>query len=219
MRRLLLLTALITLFFSTACDQGNPKGAVYDDVPAQLDTNSRVTFILSDDQGRVTDRTVAEALSNVGNTVILANRPKSLPWETFLVGLKEKIRQLWARGLEAKNISVIGRGGNGLQALVLASLVREGRTRYAVMGACPRPGGPGWKAFIDILELNGPRMEGQALSLYHSDAANSGSCQAIFDKASALEGWETDLSGRADPTVFEHPSPEWIKEVIAWIHE
>jgi len=219
MRRLLLLSTLAALFFSTACDQGGPKGAIHDDVPPQLDANSRVTFILTDDQARTTDRTVAEALSEVGNIVILANRPANLPWETFFVGLKEKIRQLWARGLKAKNISAIGRGGNGLQALVLASLVREGRTRYAVMGACPRPGDPGWKGFNEILELNGPRMEGQALSLYHSGALNSGSCQAIFDNASALEGWETDLSGKTDPTVFEHPSPEWIKEVIAWINE
>ncbi|GEM_PF-1576713 len=210
---------LILLLLLGACDDGGPKGRVLNDVPPHLEDGNLISFLLTDPQAQSVDGTVAEALAERGITVVLSVRPEALPWETHLVAIKEKIRQLWARGVRQNHISVVGRGGNGLQALVLASLVRDGATRYAVMGACPRNTGVGWSRFAEILDLNGPRMEGQALSLTHADSPDIGSCQPVFNRASALEGWETDLADHAGTDIFEKPDPVWIDEVVAWITE
>jgi len=210
---------LILLLLLGACDGSNSRGHILEDVPSHLEDGALISFLLTDPQAQAVDRTVAEALAEQGITVVLSVRPENLPWETYLVGIKEKIRQLWARGVRQNHISVIGRGGNGLQALVLASLVRDGATRYAVMGACPRKTGPGWSRFAEILVLNGPRMEGQALSLIHTGSPDSGSCQPVFNRASALEGWESDLADSAGADIFENPDPIWIDEAVAWITE
>ena len=209
----------IALLLFAACSEQEGKGKVLSDVPPQLKPDTHITFLLTDARAIKTDRVVAEAFAKKGITVVLAERPSTAPWETYLVGIKEKVRQLWARGVAAKQISIVGRGGNGLQSLVLASLIREGSTRYAVLGACPRLNGPGWSQFAEMLELNAPRMEGQTLSLVHSGSRDAGSCQSVFDQASALEGWESDLAGQADPSVFEKPSPLWIDEAANWIAE
>jgi len=219
MPRLFRPLTLVVFLLVSACSEQDGKGRVLTDVPPQLKPGTLITFLLTDDEARKTDQVVAETLAEKGITVVLTSRPKAVPWETHLVGIKEKIRQLWARGVEAKQVSIVGRGGNGLQSLILASLIREGSTRYAVMGACPRLNAPGWEEFSEILKLNGPRMEGQALSLIHTKSPDAGSCQSVFDQASALEGWETDLAGQGKPAIFEEPSPIWIDEVAAWITE
>lgn len=186
------------------CDDGG--AAIHDGPPQVIDPQQHYVVLISNDPKQ------ADAVASRGYPVMREAAPASEDAAAEVVGVKEHIRQLMARGLDPARITVVGAGRGGRLALEVASLMHLGEIGYVVMAACPTDG-----VGVDRLrQLSAVTMKGRILSLLPE--TGSASCKTIFDQSSGAEWWEVVLPG-TDLSVFQGADPAWLDQLDDWIKE
>jgi len=198
------------------------QGLVHTALPDPINPESRYVFYLHgriiETQGRRPthpvygvyeyDR-VVQALATDGVQVISEVRPADTGIGTYSQKVISQINQLFAAGVPADAITVVGFSKGGIIAIAVSSLLDESEIRYVFLGACGAV----------VFDTPGFRLTGRVLSIYENSDEVGVSCATLFERspdATALEEIRIDTGYRHG--AFYEAREAWLEPTLRWIN-
>ena len=166
-----------------ACDEGS-GGSVQAQPPRQVSEADTYVFFLA---GRGQDLSEAEVLAGKGFQVIAAPLASDADLDFAAVAVKERIRELMARGAAMDRIALVGKGEGGVLAMMVSGLAQVPASSLVVAGACPAQGTDGGEVYARMLSMHARTIKGRFLSLVDPARPGTGSCAAVQNAANGSE--------------------------------
>lgn len=197
------------------------KGAILDEVPAQVRPGARYVIYLHgriiEEQGphAVDERfgsyeyqQILDSLAASGAEVISEQRPRGTDFRAFGSRVADQVRRLLAAGVPAERIAVVGFSKGGAIAMVASALLADPRVTFVFLAPCGD-----WVNGRDDVDVRG-----RILSIYEASDELGTSCEPLFAQASEPgEHREIRIDTGAGHGAFFRPRPEWLDPLFEWI--
>lgn len=197
------------------------RGAILDDVPAQVRPGARYLIYLhgriveekgrrpSDERfGTYEYQQILDSLAASGAEVISQQRLRGTDFRAFGSHVAEQVRRLFAAGVPPERITVAGFSKGGAIAMVASALLDDPRVTFVFLGSCGD-----WVEGRDDVDVRG-----RILSIYEASDALGTSCEPLFAQASQPgEHREVRIATGAGHGAFYRPRPEWLAPLLQWV--
>ena len=199
-------------------------GAIHADVPERPDPAARYIVYLhgawpethaKDEphpkRGPFRYDAIVAGLADRGFEVISELRTKPTNPRTFARLTREKIEALIARGVPAKNVTVVGFSKGGEMALIIGAKLRQQEASFAILAGCAK--GKSRQSYEKILANDASTLRGRFLSLYDQADRVAGTCREAFAKTGVATVKEEVLKvGKGHGTFYE-ANRVWLDRV------
>jgi len=151
---------------------------------------------------------VKEALADDSYSLIAYHRPKGSDAKEFARSLADNVLTLIEKGVDAKNISLLGFSRGGAITIFTSNLLAQNDITFIILAGC----GP-------TLERNSNlTMHGNVYSIIEVSDDLVGSCQALIDRSEHVQHFEEiSISTGKEHGAFYLPRPEWLEPVKKWL--
>lgn len=150
---------------------------------------------------------VKEKLSDDGYNLIAYHRAKDTQPDQYADKLKHDVNTLIAKGVPAKNITLVGFSRGGEITILAASKLQNKALNVAILAGCTH----------SIQDDAHNRLYGNVLSIYEA-SDEVGSCQTIVNHSPGIAHFkEIKISTGQQHGAFFRPNPEWVVPLKQWI--
>jgi hypothetical protein len=199
------------------------RGAVWKDVPAQVDAGARYLFYLhglivenygirptSPEHGVYEYEQILDTLAGKGFIVISEPRPKGTVVTEYAAKVAGQVNRLLKAGVPPGHITVVGASRGGGIAIAVSSQLRNKNLNFVIMAACGNS---------DIYKTFQPDLWGNVLSIYdYKDTV--GPCGSFFDKSTGLNRHrEIVVRLGIGHGLLYRPLKEWVDPVVEWARQ
>lgn len=208
--------ALLGLFLTTKAMAGD----VYTSFPQHIKASDHYVFyshgfiVEGDNPTPVSSRfglydfpAVKNALSDEGHHLIAYHRAAKTDPVRFAKKLAADVRTLIARGVLAKNISLVGFSRGGAISIMASSELKLDNINTIILAGCGRH----MKKNPDL------QIYGNLYSIFET-SDGVGSCQFLIDRSPKVSAFtEIAISTGKGHGAFYLPRPQWLRPVKQWI--
>lgn len=157
---------------------------------------------------------IVNGFAKRGFEVISELRTKPTNPRTFARLTREKVEALIAKGVPARNITVVGFSKGGEMALIIGSKLRQQEANFAILAGCAKSRSR--QSYEKIIATDAATLRGRFLSLYDQAERVAGSCREAFAKTNVATLTEELLTvGKGHGTFYE-ANTVWLDRVAAF---
>lgn len=210
-----------TNIVTSSSDANHSSGFIYESLPSEINPNDKFVFY---SHGFIVEGTnptpvhpkwgmyhfpdVKLGLADPSYHLIATHRPaKTHPFE-YAEQLSQQVQQLIAKGVPAKNISLVGFSRGGFITAITSSYLKNTEINFVILAACTS----------GMAKREEIKIYGHLFSVYEtSDSA--GSCDDVVARSakSVSSYQEIAISTGRDHGAFFTPRKEWLIPVKAWL--
>lgn len=160
---------------------------------------------------------ILKAFEKEGFTVISEVRPANTDKTQYAERILKQIETLFAEGVPAENISVVGFSKGGSITLHVSAIASNPDLNYVVLAGCGKTG-KYRKAYSDFLKELAADMQGHMLSLYDINDSITGSCKDAFALSeTGLKAREIELNTGKGHGTFYKVYSDWFMPLLEWL--
>jgi len=195
-------------------------GKLYEAFPKNIHANEKYVFyshgfivegdnptLISPRWGKYDFPLVKKALSDDEYNLIAYHRAKDTDPRLFAQKLAQDIEHLVKRGVEHKNITLVGFSRGGAITALTSNQVKSDELNIVILAGCT-------KFLNNNKEVT---VYGNVYSIYET-SDGVGSCQGLIDRSKQVKRFEEiAISTGKEHGAFYNPLPEWLIPVKKWI--
>jgi hypothetical protein len=215
------LLSLIVSASLAGCSFFKKPGLIYNSFPTEVSPGDHYIIYLHgkiiEDQGieqptspqfgEYKYKEILAAFSDEGLQVISEVRLKNTNALQYAHRLAGKIQVLLDAGVPPEQITIVGVSKGGAIAILTSDMLQNDRLKFVLLAGCN----------IELLESPQISIAGRVLSIFEASDDLSGSCQPLFDRASATSiVQEIRLETGLGHGEFYRPWPRWVEPSINW---
>lgn len=150
---------------------------------------------------------IKASLADKSYHLIAYQRPKNTDPQAYAKKLASEVNQLIAKGVPAKNISLIGFSRGGAITILASHLLANNDITFIILAGCSRY----FQNHPDVVAF------GNIFSIFET-SDSVGSCQFLIDRSKDVTSFtEQSISTGKEHGAFYSPLPQWIIPVKQWL--
>lgn len=173
---------------------------------------SQGRYAVSQYYGKYEYDAIIDTLVRRGFYVISEVRAKETDDMEYAHKVKSQVDTLFGRGVQAKNIVIVGASLGAYMTLSAARLINHPELRYVLIGLCS-------DYAIGYYTAEDYSLEGRFLSIYEQSDSKQ-SCEPIFeDRLEQVDFTEVELNTGLDHAFLFKPNEAWVMPLVKWVKE